>query len=47
MAYYQDLRERLKALDEAGLLVRIDEPINKETELMPLVRRQFRIHSPR
>ncbi len=42
MAYYQDLREQLKALDEAGLLVRIDEPINKDTELMPLVRWQFR-----
>ncbi len=42
MAYYQDLREQLKALDEAGLLVRIDERINKDTELMPLVRWQFR-----
>jgi 4-hydroxy-3-polyprenylbenzoate decarboxylase len=42
MAYYQDLREQLEALDEAGLLVRIDERINKDTELMPLVRWQFR-----
>lgn len=42
MAYYQDLREQLKALEKAGLLVRIDEPINKDTELMPLVRWQFR-----
>lgn len=42
MAYYLDLREHLKALAEAGLLVRIDAPINKDTELMPLVRWQFR-----
>lgn len=42
MAYYLDLREQLKALDSAGLLVRIEAPINKDTELMPLVRWQFR-----
>ena len=42
MAYYRDLREQLEALDRAGLLVRIDELINKDTELMPLVRWQFR-----
>ncbi len=42
MAYFQDLREHLRALEEAGLLVRIDAPINKDTELMPLVRWQFR-----
>lgn len=42
MAYFRDLREHLEALDKAGLLVKIDEAINKETELMPLVRWQFR-----
>lgn len=42
MAYFQDLREQLKGLDGAGLLVKIDETINKDTELMPLVRWQFR-----
>jgi len=41
-AYYRDLREQLKALERAKLLVRIDEAINKDTELMPLVRWQFR-----
>ena len=39
---YPDLREHLKALDAAGLLVTIDEPINKDTEMHPLVRWQFR-----
>jgi len=39
---YRDLHEHLKALDEAGLLVTIDRPINKDTELHPLVRWQFR-----
>ncbi len=42
MAYFRDLREHLEALDKAGLLVKIDEQINKDTELMPLVRWQFR-----
>ncbi len=42
MGYFKDLREHLAALDEAGLLVKIDELINKDTELMPLVRWQFR-----
>lgn len=42
MAYYLNLREQLQALARAGLLVRIDAPINKDTELMPLVRWQFR-----
>jgi 4-hydroxy-3-polyprenylbenzoate decarboxylase len=39
---YRDLHEHLKALDEAGLLVTVDRPINKDTELHPLVRWQFR-----
>ena len=42
MAYYKDLREYLQALEFAGLLVRIKREINKDTELMPLVRLQFR-----
>jgi 4-hydroxy-3-polyprenylbenzoate decarboxylase len=40
--YYRDVREHLKALDEHGKLVRITREINKDTELMPLVRWQFR-----
>jgi len=39
---YPDLRDHLKALEEAGLLLRVDIPINKDTELHPLVRWQFR-----
>ena len=42
MGYFKDLREHIAALDEAGLLVKIGELINKDTELMPLVRWQFR-----
>jgi UbiD family decarboxylase len=36
-----DLQEHLADLEAAGLLVRIDRPINKDTELNPLVRWQF------
>ncbi|MCG8543062.1 MAG: UbiD family decarboxylase [Alphaproteobacteria bacterium] len=39
---YNDIQEHLTALDEAGLLITIDEPINKDTEMHPLVRWQFR-----
>ncbi len=39
---YPDFQEHLKALDRAGLLTVIDQPINKDTELHPLVRWQFR-----
>ena len=42
MAYYKDLREYIKALEEKGKLVRVSQPINKDTELHPLVRLQFR-----
>lgn len=42
MAYYRDLREQLEALEAAGLLHRITAEVNKDTELMPLVRWQFR-----
>src|SRR6201997_1388686 len=39
---YPDLRDHIRALDEAGLLVTVDRPINKDTEMHPLVRWQFR-----
>jgi 4-hydroxy-3-polyprenylbenzoate decarboxylase len=42
MGYYKDFREYLKTLEENGKLVRIRREINKDTELMPLVRCQFR-----
>jgi len=40
--YYRDVREHLKALEERGKLLRVKREINKDTELMPLVRWQFR-----
>ena len=39
---YRDLREHIDALDAAALLTRIDHPVNKDTEMYPLVRWQFR-----
>src|SRR2546428_1729380 len=39
---YPDLHEHLEALRRAGLLITVDRPINKDTELHPLVRWQFR-----
>jgi 4-hydroxy-3-polyprenylbenzoate decarboxylase len=36
-----DFQAHLAALDARGLLVRVDRPINKDTELHPLVRWQF------
>ncbi|HTP83353.1 MAG TPA: UbiD family decarboxylase [Alphaproteobacteria bacterium] len=39
---YPDLHDHLKTLDEAGLLVTVDRQINKDTEMHPLVRWQFR-----
>lgn len=36
------LRAHIAALDAAGLLYRIDAPVNKDTELHPLVRWQYR-----
>jgi hypothetical protein len=39
---YADLHEHLDRLDSAGLLYRIEMPINKDTELHPSVRWQFR-----
>lgn len=38
---YPDLHDQLSALDEAGLLLKVDIPINKDTELHPLMRWQF------
>ena len=42
MAYYKDVREYLNALEAAGKLVRIRQSINKDTEMHPLVRLQYR-----
>ena len=39
---YPDFHQHLQNLDEAGLLTTIDEPVNKDTQLHPLVRWQFR-----
>jgi UbiD family decarboxylase len=39
---YADLHEHLDRLDKAGLLYRIDAQVNKDTEMHPLVRWQFR-----
>jgi len=37
----RDFQEHLAVLEATGLLVRVDRPINKDTELHPLVRWQF------
>ena len=39
---YPDLHDHIATLDGAGLLVRVDREINKDTEMHPLVRWQFR-----
>src|SRR4029079_4286631 len=39
---YADLHEHLAALDKAGLLITVQRAINKDTEMHPLVRWQFR-----
>ncbi|MBO0829726.1 MAG: UbiD family decarboxylase [Streptosporangiales bacterium] len=39
---YRDFRDYLDALESAGLLVRVPRRVNKDTELVPLVRLQFR-----
>jgi UbiD family decarboxylase len=39
---YPDLHDHIRSLDEAGLLVTVGRPINKDTEMHPLVRWQFR-----
>src|SRR3546814_20161848 len=38
----QDLRTHLNNLEQQDKLTRVTRPINKDTELMPLVRWQFR-----
>ena len=38
---YPDLHEHLAALEAAGLLLRIDEPVDKDAEMHPLMRWQF------
>lgn len=42
MAYYRDFREFLQALEQAGKLRRISEPVDKDRELHPLVKWQYR-----
>src|SRR3954470_13163672 len=42
MPYWPTLRSYVDGLDKAGKLVRITTPVNKDTELHPLVRLQFR-----
>ena len=39
---YRDLHQHMEALEKKGLLIRVKKSINKETELHPLVRCQFR-----
>ena len=39
---YPDLHDHVRALEEAGHLIRVDREINKDTEMHPLVRWQFR-----
>jgi 4-hydroxy-3-polyprenylbenzoate decarboxylase len=40
--HYNDLHEHLELLDKKGLLLRITREIDKDTELHPLVRWQYR-----
>ena len=42
MGYYKDLREYIEILEKERKLIRIKRDINKDTELHPLVRWQFR-----
>ena len=39
---YPDLHDHIRSLEAAGHLVRVDRPIDKDTEMHPLVRWQFR-----
>ncbi|TAK08649.1 hypothetical protein EPO44_02270, partial [bacterium] len=39
---YADLRDHIEALEREGLLVRVRREINKDTEMHPLVRWQYR-----
>ena len=40
--YYGDLREFIEVLDDQGLLYRWQRLVNKDSELMPLMRLQYR-----
>ena len=40
--YYNDLREFIEVLDYQGLLYRWQRLVNKDSELMPLMRLQYR-----
>ena len=42
MSYYKSLSEYVQILEREGLLIRIKKAINKDTEMHPLVRWQFR-----
>jgi 4-hydroxy-3-polyprenylbenzoate decarboxylase len=42
MSYYKNLAEYIETLEREGLLFRVTRPINKDTEMHPLVRWQFR-----
>src|SRR6266480_1908435 len=42
MKGYPDLHDHLENLRRAGLLITVERPINKDTEMHPLVRWQFR-----
>jgi 4-hydroxy-3-polyprenylbenzoate decarboxylase len=39
---YPDLHDHIATLRQAGLLIEVGRPINKDTEMHPLVRWQFR-----
>ncbi len=39
---YRDLHEHIEALNQAGLVHVIDHPVNKDTQMHPLVRWQYR-----
>jgi UbiD family decarboxylase len=39
---YADFQDHVRSLDAAGLLITVNAPINKDTEMHPLVRWQFR-----
>ena len=41
-SYWPTLGQYVEGLEQAGKLVRVTVPINKDTELHPLVRLQFR-----
>jgi UbiD family decarboxylase len=41
-SYWRTLGDYVRGLDAAGKLVRVTAPVNKDTELHPLVRLQFR-----